>query len=180
MEPILRSLGIDLPSVVWHLINFLILIVILQRFIYKPILNMLDARATRIRESMEQAERVRAETAAIEERSRGVLDEARREAQDILATANRNSERILSEARQTAQQEAEHIVERARQDLTRERDQAFQELRQQIADLAVLAAGHVVQRSLDDAAHRQLVQQFLATGVDGGAGASTSPTRPSA
>ena len=95
MEAILKALGVDLPSVVWHLINFIILILILQRFLYKPILNMLDARAARIRESMDQAERVRAETAAIEERSRGVLDEARREAQEILAAANRNSERIL-------------------------------------------------------------------------------------
>jgi len=42
MEPILKSLGVDLPSVVWHLINFIILILILQRFLYKPILTMLD------------------------------------------------------------------------------------------------------------------------------------------
>src|SRR5438270_12203552 len=99
MEPILSALGINIPSVVWHLINFVILILILQRFMYKPVLKMLDDRAARIRESIEQAERVRAETAAIEERSRGVLDEARREAQEILATANRNSERIVTEAR---------------------------------------------------------------------------------
>jgi F-type H+-transporting ATPase subunit b len=167
MEPILRSLGVDLPSVAWHLINFLILIAILQRFMYKPILKMLDDRAARIRDSMAQAEQVRADTAAIEQRSRGVLDEARREAQEILAQANRNSERIISEARQAAQQEADHLLERARMDLTRERDQAFQELRQQIADLAVLAAGQVVRRSLDDAGHRQLVQQVLATTGDG-------------
>src|SRR5207253_2149779 len=105
----------------------------------------------------------------LEERSRGLLDEARREGQEILAQANRNSERIIAEARLAAQQETDHLLERARLDLTRERDQAFQELRQQIADLAVLAAGHVVRRSLDDAAHRQLVQQFLATTPDAGA-----------
>jgi F-type H+-transporting ATPase subunit b len=163
MGPVLQSLGIDLPSVVWHLINFLILILILQRFMYKPILKMLDDRAARIRDSLAQADQVRAETAAIEERSRGVLDEARREGQEILAQANRNAERIVSEARQAAQQEADHLLERARLDLVREREQAFTELRQQVADLAVLAAGNVMQRSLDDAAHRQLIQQFLAT-----------------
>src|SRR6476620_6514365 len=102
MEPILKSLGIDLPSVVWHLVNFIILILILQRFMYKPILKMLDDRAARIRDSMEQAERTRVETASLEERSRGLLDEARREGQEILAQANRNSERIIGEARQAA------------------------------------------------------------------------------
>jgi F-type H+-transporting ATPase subunit b len=161
--------------VVWHLINFLILILILQRFMYKPILKMLDDRAARIRDSLAQADQVRAETAAIEERSRGVLDEARREGQEILAQANRNAERIVSEARQAAQQEADHLLERARLDLVREREQAFTELRQQVADLAVLAAGNVVQRSLDDAAHRQLIQQFLATTA-----ASDGSARPTA
>jgi len=176
MEPILKSLGVDLPSVVWHLINFIILILILQRFMYKPILKMLDDRSTRIRDSMEQAERTRVETASLEERSKGLLDEARREGQAILAQANRNSERIIGEARQAAQQEGDRLLERARADLTREREQAFQELRQQIADLAVLAAGHVVRQSLDDAGHRQLVQQFLATATpDGGAQPSTRP-----
>src|SRR5581483_12020750 len=140
MEPILKSLGVDLPSVVWHLINFLILIFILQRFLYRPILNMLDQRAARIRDSLAQAEQVRAETAALEQSSRTILEEARREGQEILNNANRNAERILSEARTAAQTEAERLVERARADLSRERDQAFQELRGQVADLAVLAA----------------------------------------
>jgi len=119
---------------------------------------------------MAQAEQVRADTAAIEERSRGVLDDARKEGQEILAAANRNAERILTEARQSAQQEAEHLLERAQADLVREREQAFVELRQQIADLAVLAAGQVVRQSLDDAAHRQLIQQFLATTPADGSG----------
>ncbi|HZT05914.1 MAG TPA: F0F1 ATP synthase subunit B [Chloroflexota bacterium] len=166
---ILNSLGINITAVVWHTVNFLILLWVLQRFLYRPVLNMLDQRAARIRDSMAQAESVRAETARLEQESRSILDTARRESQEILAQANRNSERILSESRQAAQQEAEHIVERARADLARERDQAFQELRQQIADLAVLAAGHVVRRSLDDAAHRELIQQFLATAGDGNA-----------
>ncbi len=175
LDPILKSLGVDIPSVVWHLFNFLILILILQRFMYRPVLNMLDQRAARIRDSMAQAEQVRVETALLEERSRGLLDEARREGQELLAQANRNSERLVTEARQAAQQEADRILERARADLTREREQTFQELRQQVADLALLAAGQVVRRSLDDAGHRQLIQQFLATAGDG-----TSSARPSA
>ena len=62
-----------------------------------------------------------------------------------------------------AQAESALIVDRARADLARERDQAFQELREQVADLAVAAASRVVRRSLDDAAHRELVREFLAS-----------------
>jgi F-type H+-transporting ATPase subunit b len=161
----LESLGINFVSVIWHLVNFLLLLFILQRFLYKPILGMLDERSNRIRESLAQAERVREQTAQLEQESRTILDEARREGQQLLTQARGNADRIVSEATQRAQQEADRIVERTRQELQRERDQAFQELREQIADLAVTAAGRVINRSLDDATHRELVREFLATDV---------------
>jgi F-type H+-transporting ATPase subunit b len=166
MEPILQSLGINIPSVVWHMINFLILIWILQRFLYRPVLRMLDERSTRIRDSLAQAEEVRNQTARLEEESRTILEDARREGQQLLTQARANAERIVTEATSRAQGEADRIVERAREELVRERDQAFQELRAQIADLTVSAAGHVIGRSLDDSAHRELVREFLASDVD--------------
>ena len=159
---VLDSLGINVTAVAWHTVNFIILMLVLQRFLYKPVLRMLDERSNRIRESLAQADSVRAETARLEEESRHILDAARRDGQQLLAQANRNSEQILAEARLQARSEAERLVERARSDLARERDQAFQELREQVADLAVAAAGRVVRRSLDDAGHRELVREFLA------------------
>jgi F-type H+-transporting ATPase subunit b len=158
---ILDSLGINIGAVLWHFFNFLLLIWVLQKYMYKPVLKMLDDRATRIRESLAQAEAVREETARLESESRSILDEARRQGQELLALANQNSERIVSEARQAAQQEAERLVERARSEMTRERDQAFAELREQVADLTVAAASRLINRSLDDQAHRALVREFL-------------------
>src|SRR5262249_8207841 len=125
MEPILNALGVVPSSVLWHLINFLILLFILQRFLYKPVLNMLDQRSARIRESLEQAEEVRNQTARLEQESRSILEQARREGQEITTLARTNAERIVSEATQRAQQEADRIVERARAELARERDQAY-------------------------------------------------------
>ncbi|MBM2810527.1 MAG: synthase subunit [Chloroflexi bacterium] len=167
MEPILKSLGVDLPSVAWHLINFLILIWILQRFMYRPILKMLDDRAARIRDSMAEAEAVRAETARLQTESKNILDEARSEGQTVLAQANHNAERIISEARQAAQQEADRLVERAKSELAREREQSYQELRQEVADLAIAAASRVIGRALDGPSHRELVREFLASDMDG-------------
>ena len=167
MDQILNSMGINVAAVIWHAANFLLLLLILQRFLYRPVLRMLDERSNRIRESLARAESVQAETARLEEQSRSILDEARRDGQQVLAQANRTAEQIMAEARRQAQAEGERLVERARADLARERDQAFQELRQQIADLAVSAAGRVVRRSLDDPAHRELVREFLAEDGNG-------------
>jgi F-type H+-transporting ATPase subunit b len=78
-----------------------------------------------------------------------------------MTTAQQVAERIQSEARTTAQQEAQRIVETARQEAEAERAQAMAELRREVASLAVMAAERVISRSLDDQAHRQLVEQFL-------------------
>ena len=166
---ILNSLGINLGAVLWHTVNFLILLFVIQRFLYKPVVRMLDERSNRIRESLAHAEQVQAETARLEAESKSILDEARRDGQQILAQANRTAEQIMAEARRQAQSEGERLIERARDEIGRERDQAFQELREQVADLAVSAAGRVVQRSLDDTAHRELVRQFLADDTGDGA-----------
>jgi F-type H+-transporting ATPase subunit b len=149
------------------LINFLILIWVLQRFMYRPILKMLDDRAARIRDSMAEAEAVRTETARLRTESKTILDDARSEGQNFLAQANHNAERIISEARQAAQQEADRLVERAQSELAREREQSYQELRQEVADLAIAAASRVIGRALNDSSHRELVREFLASDVDG-------------
>ena len=163
MDQILTSMGINLAAVIWHAVNFLILLFVLQRFLYRPVIRMLDERSNRIRESLAQAETIREETARLEAESRGILDEARREGQQLLAQANRSAEQIMTEARRQAQAEGDRLVERARSEIERERDQVFQELREQVADLAVSAASRVVRRSLDDSTHRELVREFLAS-----------------
>ena len=167
MDQILNSMGINVAAVIWHAANFLLLLLILQRFLYRPVLRMLDERSNRIRESLARAESVQAETARLEEQSKTILDDARRDGQQILAQANRTAEQIMTEARRQAQTEGERLIERARDEIRRERDQAFQELREQIANLAVSAAGRVVRRSLDDPAHRELVREFLAEDGNG-------------
>ena len=166
---ILNSLGINLGAVLWHAINFLILLFVVQRFLYQPVVRMLDERSARIRDSLAQAERVKAETAQLEEQSRSILDDARREGQQILAQANRTAEQIMGEARRQAQSEGERLIERARAEIEQERNRAYQDLRQQVADLAVLAASRVVRRSLDDTAQRELIREFLATEEGDGA-----------
>ncbi len=163
MDQILNSMGINVAAVIWHAVNFMILLLVLQRFLYRPVIRMLDDRSTRIRESLAQAETIRTETARLEAASRNILDEARREGQQLLAQANRSAEQIMAEARRQAQAENERLVERARSEIERERDQVFQELRQHVADLAVTAATRIVRRSLDDGAQRDLIREFLAS-----------------
>ena len=162
-----ETLGLNLPGLIWHTINFLVLLFVLRRFLFPPVLRMLDERQARIRESMERAEQIQAESARAAETVKGQLDEARREAQNIINNASQIAERLRAERQQQAQAEYETILKRAQEDAAREREQAFAELRTQVADLAVSAAERIVRRQLDPATQRQLVTEFLAEAGDG-------------
>jgi F-type H+-transporting ATPase subunit b len=158
---ILNTLGINGWDFLLHTINFLVLIGLLTYFLYRPITAMLEERTRRIQDSLEAAERARADVAQADRERDELLASARREIQEMMTTAQQVSDRIQSEARTTAQQEAQRIVEAARQEAEAERAQAMAELRREVASLAVAAAERVIRRNLDDQAQRQLVDEFL-------------------
>ncbi|HEX3246957.1 MAG TPA: ATP synthase F0 subunit B, partial [Chloroflexota bacterium] len=91
------TLGLNWPGFVWHLINFAVLFFILQRFLFPPVLKMLDERQARIRESMERAEALKEESARAAETVKAQLDEARREGQNIITQATQIADRIKTE-----------------------------------------------------------------------------------
>ena len=158
------ELGINLPSLVAYLVNFILLLGILGFFAYKPLMRMLDERTERIRESLEAAERAREEAASAQEAIQEQIDEARREGQRIMDQTREAAERFRTEEMDKARQEAEAFVERAKADIARERDTALQEVRASFGDLAITAAERVIRSSLDRTAHESLIKQVLEEG----------------
>lgn len=159
---LLASLGINLPSFLWHTANFLVLIFILQRILYKPVVGILDQRQRRIRESIDEAERVRLEADRADQEREALLGRTRREVQELLTNATQMAERIQSDARADAQLQAQRIIERAQQEAQADRAQSMTDLRREVANLAVMAAERIISRNLDAQAQRQLVDEFLA------------------
>ena len=158
----METLGLNGTSFLLHLVNFIVLLIILRIFLWPPILKMLDERQARIRESMEQAERLQQETARGQGEVQRMLNEARGEGARIVEQATQIAERIKRERQEEAEAGYQRILERAQEDARREREQAFAELRTEVADLAVMAASRILERQLDPATQRQLVEQFLA------------------
>ena len=160
----LETLGIHFPSLAIYLVNFLLVLLLLYLFAYKPILRLMDQRADRIRESLEAADTARQEAASSQEAIQEQITEARREGQRIMDQAREASERFRTEEMDKARQEAEAFVERAKDDLARERDTALQEVRASFGDLAITAAERVIRSSLDRQAHEELINQVLEEG----------------
>jgi len=161
MNEVAETLGLDLPTFLWHLFNFIVLIGLLTYFLYRPITTMLDERSRRIEESLAAAEQARAEVARADREREEMLASTRREIQDLMTQAQQVADRIQSEARNTAQQEAQRIIERAQQEAAAERNQAMDELRREVASLAVQAAERIISQRLDGPAQQQLIEEFL-------------------
>ena len=107
----LETLGIHFPSLAIYLVNFLLVLLLLYLFAYKPILRLMDQRAERIRESLEAADTARQEAASSQEAIQEQVTEARREGQRIMDQAREASERFRTEEMDKARQEAEAFVD---------------------------------------------------------------------
>ena len=158
----MEGLGINLPTLLAQIINFAILLGLMYLVAYKPIMRMFDERSRRIRESMEQTEFIKEQAARAEEEAQKRIEQAAKEGQEVIARAVRTGEEVKREAQQEARKEAESLIARARMEIQRERDDAIGELRREFADLTILAASKVIDRSLDKEAHRQLIDKVLA------------------
>ena len=160
----LETLGIHFPSLAIYMVNFVLVLVLLYLFAYKPILKLMDERAERIRESLEAADLARQEAASSQEAIQEQITEARREGQRIMDQTREAADRFRTEEMDKARQEAEAFVERAKADIARERDTALQEVRASFGDLAITAAERVIRSSLDRKAHESLIAQVLEEG----------------
>jgi F-type H+-transporting ATPase subunit b len=157
----LARLGFNLPLLLAQVVDFFILLGLLYLFLYKPVLKMLDDRSKKVEESMKQTEAIKEQLARTEEESQKRINAASKEGQNIIASAARTGEEVRKQALEDAKKDAETVIERARAEIQHERDEAIGELRREFADLTILAAEKVIDKSLDKEAHRKLIEDTL-------------------
>ncbi len=157
----MAELGINLPTLIAQIVNFVILFGLLYLVAYKPIMRMLDERSKKIKDSMEQVESIREQADRAEEEVKKRLETAGKEGQEVITRAVRTGEEARQKVQQDARQEAEAVIDKARLEIQRQRDEAIDELRKEFADLTIEAAGKVIEQSLDKEAHRQLIDKVL-------------------
>lgn len=158
----MEALGIDFGAFVWYLVNFAILLFVLQRFLYRPVLGAMHTRETRIRESIENAEQVKQQVARAQQDYDARVNEARQEAARILAQANERAGVSAQEIIAQAQAEAQRIQLEARTQAEQEREQLLRGLQAQLSNLVIQTASSVVGQELKGNGHDRLIQQSMA------------------
>ena len=146
----------------WELVSFGILLWVLYKFAIPPIMEALDTRERKIRETIEQAERSQS---AAEKRLQDYetkLRGATGEAEAIVAEAKNKAQRLLEENEQRLRVESDRIKSETTQEIERERRKALQDIRREAADLSLLIAEKIITRSLSDEDHRKMAKEALA------------------
>ena len=146
----------------WEIVSFGILLWVLYKYAFPPLLETLETRERKIRESLEQAERLRVEAERRMQEYEAKLTVASRDAEAVLIQAKERAQRLLDENEQRLVAEAERVKADAAREIDQERRKAIQEIRNQTTDLALLVAEKVVERSLTDADHRRFADEALA------------------
>jgi F-type H+-transporting ATPase subunit b len=166
MEAITNTLGLNWQGLLWHLANFFVLLLLLRRFLFKPVVGMLDARAQRVRDSMDQAEQARRAAEQAQADRQTLLAETRREAEKIRARADEQAKRILADADARAKERQQLAEQQAEAAARQIEERVMAQVRVQLADLVVTAVERVTRGALDANAQRGLVQQFLTASGD--------------
>ena len=157
----MEALGLNLPMLIAQIVGFLVLLYILSKLLYKPLLKVMDERAARIKESLEAAESAKEQAAASQEQMQEDIRKAREEGQQMIAQARDVAARFRDEEMAKAKDEIAAERAKAEADIQRERDAAIEGLRQEFAGLAISAAERVVERSLNESDHRAIIDRVL-------------------
>ena len=154
-------LSVDATLLWATVVIFVLFAAVLGKFAWRPLLQIIDEREKSIREQVDSAESAAAEARELLAKHQELLKSAGREREEILTRAAKDGEELKIELVGKARAEAEHVVARTREQLQREKDQAIQELRAQVADLAVEAASRIVKSSLNEDTQRRLVDDYI-------------------
>ena len=155
------ALVVDPWWVLVSIVQFLVLLFLLQKVLWGPVTRTLQARADRIREGLDAAEAAKRERTEIHLEAERIIGDARREAGALAERTTKAAESAATDIRAQARAEADQIRERARQEAQQIHAQSLAQLRGVVASLAVLAAGRVLGREIDANTHRALIERSL-------------------
>lgn len=157
----ISSLGINLKSFIFQLITFLIVLLILRRWVYPKLVATLEERRKTLEESLTQAKQTEEALARAEAQAGELLRKARAEADAALADANTRVEEIIAKGEETASVKAARIIKDAEEHLDKERQRLHNDLRQELAELVASATEKVLQKKLDEREDRALIERSL-------------------
>jgi F-type H+-transporting ATPase subunit b len=146
---------------VWTIVTFLLLVFVLAKFAWKPLLKMLQDREDMVRSSLEDAEKAKSELERLNEESEAIMAKARSEAQSILANGKAAAEKVKDDIIAKSKEQANKIREDAGNQIQVEKDKAISEIKKEVVNLTLSVAEKLIQKNLSDADNKSLIEESL-------------------
>jgi F-type H+-transporting ATPase subunit b len=146
---------------IWTIVCFLLALFVLKRYAFGPIQKAIDDRRDRIRESIEEADRARAEARSLLEEHRKLIGKAKCDAEEILAEARRTSEAQRERVREETEADRQRRLEDTKKQIEAETERALDQIRSEVAELALVATAKVTGKVLDRDDHRKLIEDAI-------------------
>ena len=146
---------------IWTILTFLVLLTVLAKFAWGPLLRALESRQQAIRQSLDDAQQAKLELDRVQQESLQIIRQARVEGESIVASSRSEGERLRSEIRQQAKADADTIARNAQRQIQLETERALQQIRHEAVDLSVMIASKLLQRILSKEDNDRLIEEAL-------------------
>ena len=146
---------------IWTIITFLLLLYVLAKFAWKPLLKMLEDRENLIKSSLKDAEKAKLELESLTQESEAITAKARSEAQSILAESKSAAEKVKEDTIAKAKEQASKIRDDAKKQIEVEKDKAISDIKQEVVNLTLSVAEKLINKNLNDADNKSLIEESL-------------------
>ena len=146
---------------IWTIVTFLVLVTLLAKFAWGPLLKALGERQAAIRKSLDDAQQAKQELERVTQESAQIVNRARVDAEAIITQSRSDGDRLREEIKQKARADADHIVKSAERQIQLETSRALEEIRREAVDLSVMIASKIIQRNLTKEDNERLIDETL-------------------
>jgi len=152
---------VDPGLFIWTIVTFLVLLALLAKFAWRPLLEALETRQNAIRKSLDDAQQAKQELERLNAESAQILNRARVDADGIITQSRADGDRLREEIRAKARTEADHIVKNAERQIQLETSRALEQIRREAVELSVMIASKIIQRNLTREDNQHLIDEAL-------------------
>ena len=154
-------IDVDPGVVFWTVITFIVLLIILKKFAWKPILTALDQRENAIRESLEKAEQAKLDAQNVLEQNQASLAKAEEESKKIVEQSRQYAEKLKDQILQDSRDQARKMINEASNEIERKKDAALDDLKTQVAEIAIKAAEKILKENLNEEMQKKIVNKYI-------------------
>ncbi len=154
-------LSVNPGLIIWTIIIFILLLFLLRKIAWKPLITALNNRELTIKNSLEYAEKLKAETEKIKEENDKIIEEAKIQAKKIISQSKEAAERVKQEIISKANLESQKIIMKAKEEIELQRETMIEELKQDIIFIAIKAAEKIIENNLNEKKHSKLIEEFI-------------------